>query len=96
MKGSHVVQLYVEYPTLQVTTPRRQFKGFARTENLEPGKEQTVHMRLSKYSVSYWDVERHEWAIQPGWYKLFVGSSSEDLTLDGEVVVEKQLFWVNL
>jgi len=94
--GSEVVQLYVTYPELGVTTPKLQLKGFAKIKDLVPGRKGTAEISLDKYALSFWDVTRSAWSARAGIYQFHVGSSSNDLPLKGDFELPTSFEWSGL
>ncbi|KAI0262966.1 glycoside hydrolase family 3 protein [Gloeopeniophorella convolvens] len=94
--GSEVVQLYVSYPDVGVTTPALQLRGFAKARDLRPGEARTVNIKLDRYAVSFWDTQKRAWAVRKGAYGVFVGHSSNDLPLEGKIDVAKTFRWVGV
>ena len=94
--GSEVVQVYVTLPDIGLTTPALQLRGFAKAKNVNPGQSQAVKIHLDKYAVSFWDTRRNLWAAKAGTYGLSVGRSSASLSLEGSLVLEKDLEWSGL
>ncbi len=84
MAGSEVVQLYVQFPDL-AGTPPLQLKGFQKTKILASGESETVTFSLRARDLSIWDIFDHDWKVVPGTYKLFVGNSSDNLSLQAEL-----------
>jgi beta-glucosidase len=82
--GDEVVQLYVGYPDAAVPRPVKELRGFSRV-TLAPGEMQTVQFTLAADQLRWWDGGG--WAIKPGKVQVLVGSSSEDIRLQGEVHV---------
>ncbi len=78
--GAQVVELYLGFPAA-AGEPPRQLKGFARAF-LRPGRGRTVHLALARTSFERFDTTRNAFAIVPGTYRLYVGSSSRDLPLE--------------
>ena len=79
VKGDEVVQLYMSPKSGQPLKPV-QLKGFKRI-TLDPGKSATV-----KFTVSADQLAWHSdagWTISPGDYAFKVGTSSNDLPLEG-------------
>ncbi|KAI0060831.1 glycoside hydrolase family 3 protein [Artomyces pyxidatus] len=91
--GSEVVQLYVSYPDVGVTTPQLQLRGFAKARDLAPREARRVMITLDKYAVSFWDTPRNAWSVQEGTYGVFVGHSSTDLPLEGKIDVKESFRW---
>jgi len=94
--GSEVVQLYISYPDIGLTTPRLQLKGFAKAHDLSPGMSQKVTIELDKYAVSFWDTQQNMWKAGAGKYWLHVGSSSDDLHLEGTFELRQSFHWGGL
>ena len=46
---------------------------------LDPGESKTVSLRLDDRAFAFWDVETHEWKVEPGEFELRVGTSSRDI-----------------
>ncbi|KAJ7705594.1 beta-glucosidase [Mycena rosella] len=91
--GSEVAQVYVTLPTTSdLTHPPLQLKGFAKVK-LEPGKSETVQIKLDKYAVSYWDDRFTTWAVEQGEYLVRVGPSSDQLSLEATFVIKKGFEW---
>ncbi len=80
--GAEIAQLYVAPPSISVSRPVHELKGFARTD-LQPGESKSVSIPVSRQDLAYWDPKTKEWTISPGEYKIEVGASSRDLRLQG-------------
>jgi len=76
-----VVQLYLSFPEGS-GEPRRQLKGFVKTESLAPGEGVAVALQLTCRDLSIWSVEETAWVAVPGAFLVEVGSSSRDLRLE--------------
>lgn len=85
--GAEVVQAYVGKPDSRVERPTRELKAFQRVM-LQPGESKRVTMTIDPYWLSYWDVSNHKWAIEPGSYTLWIGTSSRDLTAKAEFALK--------
>ncbi|KAJ6598236.1 beta-glucosidase [Mycena vulgaris] len=91
--GSEVAQVYVTHPTTSdLTHAPLQLKGFVKVK-LEPGKSETVQIKLDKYAVSYWDDRFSTWTVEKGEYLIRVGPSSDQLCLEAKFAVEKGFEW---
>ena len=79
VKGDEVVQLYINDELSSVTTYLKRLKGFDRIP-LQPSEEKLVQFILSKsdFSLLNQDMKR---VVEPGWFKIMIGASSEDIKL---------------
>ncbi|KAI1175636.1 glycoside hydrolase family 3 protein [Nemania sp. FL0916] len=80
--GAEVAQLYVGIPG----GPVKQLRGFAKP-NLKPKQSTTVTFDLTRRDLSTWDVVAQKWNLQKGEYKIYVGSSSRKLPLEGTLTI---------
>lgn len=86
-KGAEVVQVYAgELPTNDVETPEKQLAGFEKVE-LKAGKQKSVKIKLDPKAFSYYDETKNEWVMPSGEVPVYVGSSSEDIRLEGTVTL---------
>jgi beta-glucosidase len=85
--SDEVTQLYVSFPESKVERPRIALKGFKR---VSVGKHETVKVSipLKASDLTYWDIDKHAFVLEKGNVKFFIGSSSEDSELQGEIHVE--------
>jgi beta-glucosidase len=74
-EGTEVPQLYVRQEVGSVETPGRSLEGFARI-HLRAHESRTVTMHLHQKQLEVWNAEK-TWAVEPGYYTLWVGGSSE-------------------
>ncbi|MEM1558610.1 MAG: glycoside hydrolase family 3 C-terminal domain-containing protein, partial [Thermoproteota archaeon] len=86
-EGDEVVQLYVNDAVASVTRPVKELKGFKRI-TLKPGEEKTVEFTLTLEMLSFLNQEM-KLVVEPGLFKVMVGSSSEDIRLTGTFTVRK-------
>ena len=64
-----------------VTTYTKVLRGFERI-SLEAGEEQMVHFRLRPQDLGLWDKNMN-FRVEPGKFKVMIGSSSTDIRLHG-------------
>jgi beta-glucosidase len=83
--GDEVVQLYVRDVLATVARPVMMLEGFSRV-HLAPGEEREVAFALSKSELQMLDADMR-WVVEPGTFRVLVGSSSRDIRLRGELVV---------
>lgn len=82
--GHEVMQLYLGVPN----APQKQLRGFERVGLLQPGESKKVEFVLQRRDLSIWNVEKQDWELQKGRYSLWVGASSRDLRVQGEIIVQ--------
>lgn len=86
-EGKEVVQLYIKDEVSSVTTPIKQLRGFEKI-NLKPGEVQSVSFSLKPEDLSLLD-RNMKWIVEPGKFYVMVGSSSDDIRLEGSFIVSK-------
>jgi beta-glucosidase len=84
--GEEIVQLYIQDVISTVSTPVKELKGFAKI-GLEPGQTKTVKFMLTPEDLALYN-QRLERVVEPGQFKVFIGSSSEDIRLSGDFTVK--------
>ncbi len=77
IRGDEVVQLYIRDEVSSVTRPVEELRGFQRV-TLGPGETKTVHFKLGFQALSFLNRDMH-WVVEPGNFKIMVGSNSVDL-----------------
>jgi beta-glucosidase len=85
LAGDEVVQLYIRDVLATVARPVMMLEGFSRIR-LAPGEEREVAFTLSRAELQMLDAGMH-WVVEPGSFRVLVGSSSRDIRLRGELVV---------
>jgi beta-glucosidase-like glycosyl hydrolase len=86
--GDEVVQLYIQDVISTVSTPVKELKGFSRI-SLEPGQQRTVTFDLAPEHLALYNVSLKR-LVEPGQFKVFVGSSSEDIRASGGFTVKER------
>ena len=84
--SDEVTQLYVSFPDSKVDRAKISLKGFRRVF-VEKGKTIQVSIPLKASDLTYWDTDKQAFVLEKGTVKYFIGSSSEDFKLKGEVIV---------
>jgi beta-glucosidase len=87
--GAEVAQLYRGDRHSAIDRPVRELVGF-RKVFLEPGQAETVTVELDSRAFAYWSIARHGWIVDAGLFTIWVGSSSRDLRLTGDVRLPAQ------
>ncbi len=75
--GTEVVQLYLHDEVRSVTPPVKELRGFQRVQ-LDPGQTKTVSFPITVDDLAFWGLA-NRWIYEPGWFTVFVGSSSVDV-----------------
>ena len=78
-KGDEVVQLYLKDEVSSVTVYETQLRGFERI-TLNSGETKRVHFNLKQDDLKLLDKDM-KWLVEPGFFEVQVGSSSEDIRL---------------
>jgi len=81
-EGDEVVQLYTHELVTSVTTYEKNLRGFERI-HLKPSETKTVTFVLKPEDLALWDRQMH-FVVEPGKFKVMIGSGSEDIRLTGE------------
>lgn len=81
MAGDEVVQLYIRDEVSSVIRFEKELRGFERI-SLAPGETKTAHFTLTPEELQMLDRNMN-WTVEPGWFTLLVGSSSEDIREKG-------------
>lgn len=84
--GCDTPQVYLGYPGAEnsATVPTKVLRRFQKT--CSPGKT-TITAQLSDRDVSSWNVATKQWQVVSGEFKVYVGSSSQDIRLSGVLQV---------
>lgn len=80
--GAEVVQLYLMDEVSTQLKVLKELKGFEKVF-LQPGQSKDVTLYLNKESLSAFDMELGQWACEPGWFKVLLGSSSRNILVEG-------------
>jgi beta-glucosidase len=78
--GEEVVQLYVSFPDSKLSRPAIALKGFQRVA-VRKGATVTVTIPLDANELTYWNVDKHEFVLEPGKVQVQIGASSADIRL---------------
>lgn len=77
--GDEIVQLYIKDEVSTVTTYESVLRGFERVP-LKPGETKTINFILQPDDLAIFDKNMN-WTVEPGYFEVLVGSSSEDIKL---------------
>jgi len=76
--GKEIVQLYVSKLNSQTGQAEKQLKAFKKVLVM-PGGMANVVLNFNATDLAYFNDEKHKWMVEPGEYKVSIGSSSRDL-----------------
>jgi beta-glucosidase len=83
--GDEVAQLYIRDVLASVARPVMELAGFQRV-HLGPGQAATVVFELGPEHLRMLDRDM-KWVVEPGAFRIMVGSSSKDIRLRGQLMV---------
>ncbi|KDQ29545.1 glycoside hydrolase family 3 protein [Pleurotus ostreatus PC15] len=95
VSGREVAQVYIADPQSSLPRPLKELKGFNKVA-LEAGESKVVSVELDREALSFYDDRRAAWVAEAGKFDVFVGASSTDIKLRGEVELEKSFTWKGL
>lgn len=90
--GDEVVQLYLVDRYASMTRPVKELAGFKRI-TLQPGEAKKVIFEVEASQMAFLDLEM-KWKVEKGMIGVEVGSSSEDIRLNGEFEI-KNSRWIS-
>jgi beta-glucosidase len=82
--GAEIAQLYVSLEDSQIFRPKQELKGFVKVR-LQPGESRRVAIPFDDKTFRYFNVKTGKFEVEAGSYSIFVGASSEDIRLTGEI-----------
>ncbi|HLO59263.1 MAG TPA: glycoside hydrolase family 3 C-terminal domain-containing protein [Bacteroidales bacterium] len=85
--GEEVVQLYASYPGSKVERPIKQLRAFRRVF-VPKGQTVEVTLPLKAEDLKYWDVNSNSFVLEKGNVHFFIGGSSVDEKISGDISVE--------
>lgn len=86
MAASETVQVYAEPPKSRVARAARELRAFKKIA-LAPGQSQRVTLSFDRKELAWYDAQNRKWVVDPGTYRLRIGTSSRNLPLTVEVKV---------
>lgn len=85
-EASEVAQVYVCDKESSVRRPLKELKGFEKI-SLRPGESKRINVVLDEEAFSFYDINSHQFMIEPGEFEIFVGNSSDNLPLKKSIIL---------
>ncbi|MDO6759987.1 glycoside hydrolase family 3 N-terminal domain-containing protein [Tamlana sp. 2_MG-2023] len=84
--GKEVVQVYFNDILSSVTTPVKNLKAFKKVE-INPSEITTINFTIPISEFGLWD-EDMKYIVEPGEFKIMIGSSAEDIRLSKTITID--------
>jgi len=84
--GQEVVQLYIKEVGPRLQRPDKELKAFAKVA-LQPDAEKEVRFTLDRRDFAVYDPSVGAWTVTSAAFELLLGSSSQDIRLQGSVTL---------
>ena len=84
-EGDEIAQLYIRDLLATVARPVMELKGFQRVR-LKPGEQRVISFTLGPEHLRMLDAGMN-WVVEPGVFRIMIGSSSKDIRLRGQLSV---------
>jgi len=85
--GAEAVQVYVSDLKSSLPRPVKELKAFDKVF-LKKGETKTLQFELGKDAFSFYDPAKQGWVIEPGKFKILIGSSSVDIRKEFNVLLK--------
>lgn len=85
VSGAQIVQMYFSDKAASVVRPAKELAGFKRVA-LQPGESRTVKFSFAADQTAFYDSDQR-WRVEAGEVDLFIGDSSEQISLAGTVLI---------
>ncbi|MHA2253924.1 MAG: beta-glucosidase [Candidatus Kariarchaeaceae archaeon] len=76
--GAEVLQVYFQDVECSVERPMKELIGFEKVY-LDPNETKTVKIAIKAKDLAFYDVDNHNWKLELGKFKIFVGNSSSNI-----------------
>ena len=84
--AAEVVQVYVGEDNPCVARPAKELKGYDKVF-IPKGESTVVNVCLPESAFAFYDVDIHDWRINPGTFTIMVGASSQDIKLKEHIIL---------
>ncbi len=86
--GSEVIQVYASIEDSAVQRPKQELVGFKKIYIKDKEKAKSV-IKINARDLAYYDIKRHDWRLEPGVYRIFIGNSSRSIFDEHEILIKK-------
>ena len=90
ISGLETAQCYVGFDSPLPHEPLKTLQGFVKDE-IGVNELKKLEIKLGPRNFSYWSVDTNSWQIRRGTYKIFIGSSAENILLEADINLEQAL-----
>lgn len=84
--GKETVQLYIGKPGSAVDRAEKELKAFKKV-NIAAGETANVTISVPVKDLAYYNVTTKSWVVEPGAYKLLIGTSSRDIEQSSTIAI---------
>jgi beta-glucosidase len=85
--GKEIVQLYVSKPSSKVERADKELKAFMKVL-VNKGASSEVKLSIPVKDLAYYDTKTSKWVVEPGVYKILVGSSSAQINQTASITIQ--------
>ncbi len=82
--GAEVIQVYSQDIESSVERPPKELVGFKKIY-IDSKEYKVVKIPIAAKNLAFYDIQTQEWTLEPGKFKLMIGSSSRDIHLTTEI-----------
>ena len=86
VKGKEAAQIYFGKKQSAFTRPQKELKAFIKSE-IAPDETARVGISIPVSDLACYDVANSKWTVEGGEYLIYIGSSSQDIRLEGDITV---------
>ncbi|MBO4872586.1 MAG: glycoside hydrolase family 3 C-terminal domain-containing protein [Lachnospiraceae bacterium] len=91
LAGREVLQLYLSLPQGRLDQPFQKLAAFEKTDELEPGAEETLSLAFDLKDQAAYDTARAAWILEAGEYILRLGTSSRDTEAAARIALPEEV-----
>ena len=85
--AAEVAQVYVGEQNPCLPRPAKELKGYDKVF-VKKGESAEVTVHLPESAFAFYDVDIHDWRVNPGTFNIMVGPSSQEIVLQTEVTLK--------